>query len=288
MNILVLGGTRFFGIHMVNELLAGGHEVTIATRGNAKDSYDDHVNRIILDRTNIDSMRKALSGLHFDVAIDKIAYSSNDIQTAMETIDCDKYLYTSSAAIYEPKHMDIRETDFGGTVGNLVWCDRADFPYAEAKRQAEYALWQEYRDRSWTAVRYPFVIGADDYTKRLLFYVEHAVKSIPMNIDNVDCQMAYIRSDEAGKFMAFLADKGFSGAINGCSAGTISLREVLSYIEKRTGKQAIIDSSAENAPYNGESEYSINTDAAQSLGFSFSNLTDWIFDLLDHYIAMMN
>lgn len=33
MNILVIGGTRFFGIHMVNELLTAGYDVTIATRG---------------------------------------------------------------------------------------------------------------------------------------------------------------------------------------------------------------------------------------------------------------
>ena len=32
MKILVLGGTRFFGIHMVNDLIEKGHEVTIATR----------------------------------------------------------------------------------------------------------------------------------------------------------------------------------------------------------------------------------------------------------------
>ena len=33
MNILVIGGTRYFGIHMVNKLLEQGHRVTIATRG---------------------------------------------------------------------------------------------------------------------------------------------------------------------------------------------------------------------------------------------------------------
>ena len=31
MKILVIGGTRYFGIHMVNKLLEQGHEVTIAT-----------------------------------------------------------------------------------------------------------------------------------------------------------------------------------------------------------------------------------------------------------------
>lgn len=33
MNILVIGGTRYFGIHMVNKLLEQGHDITIATRG---------------------------------------------------------------------------------------------------------------------------------------------------------------------------------------------------------------------------------------------------------------
>lgn len=46
MNILVIGGTRFFGIHMVNELLTAGYDVTIATRGKASDSFGDKVKRI--------------------------------------------------------------------------------------------------------------------------------------------------------------------------------------------------------------------------------------------------
>lgn len=33
MNILVIGETRYFGIHMVNKLLEQGHDITIATRG---------------------------------------------------------------------------------------------------------------------------------------------------------------------------------------------------------------------------------------------------------------
>ena len=41
MKILVIGGTRFFGIHMVKELLAKGHEVTLATRGLALDDFGD-------------------------------------------------------------------------------------------------------------------------------------------------------------------------------------------------------------------------------------------------------
>ena len=213
MKILVIGGTRFFGIPMVNELLSKGHDITIATRGNNSDSYGDKVNRIILERTNEQSMKNALSNSYYDVVIDKIAYCSNDIKYVMEAVNCDKYIHMSSTAVYEPKHMNTVESDFDGVSKELVWCDRKDFSYGELKRQAECALWQEYRDRNWIAVRYPFVAGTDDYTKRLAFYVEHTMKSIPMDIDNLDSQMGFIRSDEAGKFMAFLVDQDIRGAI---------------------------------------------------------------------------
>ncbi len=284
MNILVIGGTRFFGIHMVNELLANGHDVTIATRGKTSDGYGGRVKRIIMERTKEDSMKNALGGRHYDVVIDKIAYCSNDIKYVMEAVNCDKYIHMSSTAVYEPLHINTVESDFDGTSKQLVWCDRNDFPYGEIKRQAEYALWQEYSDRNWIAVRYPFVLGKDDYTKRLRYYVEHTMKSIPMNIDYPDEQMGYIRSDEAGKFMAFLADKDVRGAINGSSEGTVSIREIIEYVEKRTGTKAVIDKAGENAPYNGVPEYSINTEKANALGFRFSVLQDWIYELLDYYI----
>lgn len=287
MKILVIGGTRFFGIPMVNELLAQGHDITIATRGKAADSYGNRVQRIILDRTNETSMKHALSGKRYDVVIDKIAYCSNDIKYVMEAVDCDKYIHMSSTSVYEPKHMNTVEADFDGVSKKLVWCDRTAFPYEEIKRQAECALWQEYSDRNWIAVRYPFAIGKDDYTKRLLYYVEHTMKSIPMNIDNLDYQMGYIRSDEAGRFMAFLVDKDIKGAMNGSSKGTISIREIIAYVEKKTGTKAIIDRTGENAPYNGEPEYSINTEKAEASGFQFSVLEDWIYELLDYYIELV-
>ena len=314
MKILVLGGTRFFGIHMVEDLLDAGHEVTIATRGNAKDSFGERVKRIIVERTSAESMKRALQEKHFDVVIDKLAYCSNDIRIAMDTIDCDRYIHMSSTAVYNPKKLDTIEEDFNGQERPVIWCNRPDFPYDEIKRQAEYALWQEYYDRNWLAVRYPVVLGKDDYTNRLKFYVDHVISGTPMYIDNIDYQMSYIRSDEAGRFMAYLVDKDISGvfngayngvyngAFNGASDGTISLREIINYVEERTGKQAVLvktdkkDESVyesdtdmepqvvDKAPYNGDTEFSINTSKAKELGFEFSDIKDWIYDLLDYYI----
>ena len=288
MNVLVIGGTRFFGIPMVEELLNSGHEVTIATRGLSADSFGSRVKRLTLDRIDAQSLRSTLSGRHFDVIIDKLAYCSNDIKNLMDVADCDQYIHMSTTAVYDPKHLNTLESDFHGTAKELIWCSRPDFPYDEIKRQAECALWQQYPDRNWIAVRYPFVIGKDDYTKRLLFYIEHVMKSIPMYVDNLDCRMGFIRSDEAGRFLAFLAGKPFRGAVNGCSEGTVSIREILGYVEQKTGKKAVLSADGDAAPYNSEPEYSINTDLAASLGFRFSRLHDWIFELLDYYIDILH
>ncbi len=286
MNILVIGGTRFFGIHMVNRLIADGHEVTIATRDRNKDNFGNKVKRIVFDRLDVESIKNNLCQTHYDLVIDKIAYCSNDIKSVLDNVICDKYIYMSSTAVYNPKHVNTVESDFDAFSDKVVWCDRADFPYDQIKRQAEYALSQKYADKNWIAVRYPFVIGKDDYTKRLQFYVEHTMKSIPMNIDNIDCQMGFIRSDEAGDFIAYLANKNVNGAINGCAHGTISIKEIIAYVEERTGTKAVIDKNGEAAPYNGEPEYSINTDKAQSINYEFSTLKEWIYELIDYYIDL--
>lgn len=284
MKILVIGGTRFFGIYTVNALLEQGHDVTIATRGNAPDSYGDKVKRICVERTDAQSLKEQLGGTYYDVVIDKLAYCSNDIKNILEIINCGKYIHMSSTAVYNPKRMNTMEEDFDGKLGELIWCNRDAYPYDEIKRQAEYALWQQYPERNWVAVRYPFVIGADDYTNRLEFYVKHVKKGIPMYIDNIDAQMSFIGSREAGEFMAFLVDKDFTGAVNGASHGTISVREILTYVEERTGAKAILSTDGELAPYNGEPPYSINTQKAESLGYTFTELKDWIYELLDEYI----
>lgn len=287
MEILVIGGTRFFGVPMVYELLERGHRVTIASRGLAQDDFGDRVGRIIMNRQDPEDIKRALTGKYFDLVIDKIAYCSNDVRNLLDVVDCGRYIYMSTTAVYPLLHMNTAEEEFDGSEKELIWCDRSEFPYDEVKRHAECALFQLYRERNWTAVRYPFVIGKDDYTNRLRFYVEHVMQEKPMFVDNPDSQLGFIRSDEAGRLIAFLADVDCTGPVNGCSAGTISVREVTAYVEEKTGKKAIFDSAGEEAPYNQCPSYSINTQKAQNLGFVFSDLHDWIYELLDHYIGLI-
>ena len=290
MNILVIGGTRLMGMPCIRALLEKGHQVTIANRGLTKDPFP-HLPHIILERTDADSIKKALDGKYFDVVFDHLAYCSNDVRALLSTLSCGRYVMISTTSLYD-KHMETVEEDFDPLQYPLKWCSRGDYPYGEIKRSAECALFQAYPEFNAAAIRFPFVISRDDYTKRLYFYVRHIVQGKAIYVDNFDAPMGFIHAEEAGRFLASFAENDFRGVVNGANFGTISIKEVADYVAEKTGKQAILAESADAveaediAPYNGEPAYSIVTKRAESLGFSFRRLDSYIYDLLGEYIAM--
>jgi len=283
MKLLILGGTRFFGIHLVHELLNKGYDVTITTHGRATDYFGDRLNRLIVERTSPESLHSQLSNSYYDVTCDNLAYCSNDVKYLLDNARFGRYVMTSSASVYAEK-LNTVEEDFDPLTYLLKWCNCSDYSFDEIKRQSECALFQVYSGCNAVAVRYPYVIGEDDYTKCLYFYVVHIVKQIPMHIDNLDEPLGFIRSTEARAFHARLVDQAFTGPINGSSEWSISLREIPNFVERRTNTTAAISVDDESAPYNGGNAFSLRTILAVSLGYHFSSLRNWIFQLLDTYI----
>lgn len=284
MKILVIGGTRYFGIPMVNALLKKGHDVTIATRGNVKVSFDGEVKYVTLDRMDPVSVKGALDNQKYDVIIDKIAYSSNDVIALLENVSCDRYIQMSTCSVYPKEHANISEDEFVTSEYPLEWMDRIS-DYEKTKRNAERAVLEFMDPLACTFVRYPVVLGENDYTKRLNFYIEHIKNDQPMYVDDLDEAMAFIHEKEAGDFIAYLADHPFSGPVNGCSNGAIKISDIISYAENKLGKKAILDENGEPAPFNGlTNTLSFSTERAKEDGFIFSDLDSWIYKLIDHEI----
>ncbi len=287
MEILVIGGTRLIGIHLVKELLRMGHHVTIATRGQAEEPFGDRVERLIIERTDPEDLKNKLLKRSFDLVCDSLAYCSLDVKALLDVVSCRHYTMISSGSVYSLKN-NLREEEFDPYTYPLKWCHREEYPYDEIKRQAECALYQYYKNRPTAAVRFPYVIGRDDYTKRLYFYVEHIIKGIPMHIDNREEQLSFISSEEAGGFLAWVAVKELTGTINASGLGTISLTEIIRYVEEKSGRKAILAPEGDPAPYNGAPSFSLNTSRAEALGYSFRPLEDYLYQLLDYYIAEVN
>lgn len=284
MNVLVIGGTRFFGVPMIRDLISRGHDVTMATRGQTKDVFGNQIQRIVFDRSDEQSIKDSLGQKYYDVIIDKIAFSSNDVKRLLDNVKCGKYIFMSSAAVYEKLEKDTKESDFDAGSYPLRWEERKD--YAEGKRQAECALAQHYRKLKSISVRYPVVIGENDYTNRLRFYIDSILDGTPIFVDDLDAKISFIHESEAGLFLSHLVDCDLSGAVNGCSIGCISPAEIISYIEQKTGYKAILSADGKSAPYNGYPEFAtLDIKKAIKSGFTFLDINTWIFKLIDYYIC---
>ena len=291
MDILVFGGTRFFGVHLVEKLLENGHTVTIATRGIAKDNFGDRVKRLIVERCDGESLAKVFACKEYDCIVDNICYASNDVKRLLDVAKCKRYVMTSTMSVspLHEFHMNMKEEDFAPLEYALKWYERPDAPYDEIKRQAEAALFQKFSDVNAAAVRFPFVIGEEDYTKRLYFYVENVMKERPMYIDNLQEEMSFIRAKDAGAFLAWMAENDEQGSFNAANAGTVTIEQILRYVEGKTEKKAVLVQEKEGiaAPYNGTPAYSLNTEKAEEKGFKFEKLDSFLTQLLDFYIEQV-
>lgn len=283
MNILILGGTRLFGKVLVRNLIERGHNVTIATRGLTQDSYGDLVTRIIIDRENKKSIEKALEGKYFDIIYDNLCYSPNSARDLCDVIEdkTDRYIIISSSAVYK-FNKNIKEEEFNPYIYKVIYGDRNDFSYAEGKRLSEAVVFQNYNIKT-VAVRFPVVLSKDDYTKRLYSYVENNILNKSTNINNIDSNLSFISDKEAGDFLAWLSNVDYVGPINAASYGSITIKEIIEYIEKSTGKKMIISSDGINGKYNGIFDSNLDIYRVESLGFKFNNIKEYIFNLLEYY-----
>ncbi|WP_258237046.1 NAD-dependent epimerase/dehydratase family protein [Bacillus sp. NP247] len=283
--VLVLGGTRFFGKHLVEALLQAGDDVTIATRGITEDSFGDTVKRIVVDREDEKLLEERLEGKSYDVVYDNLCYSSNAAEVICKVLRdrVKKYVMTSSMAVYEPA-IDLQEEDFNPYEYSITYGDRKDFTYSEGKRLAEAVLFQ-HATFPVVAVRFPVVIGESDYTKRLQFYVKSVVKQEPIVVNSLDGKLAFIHEKEAGEFLAWCGMESIEGPINACSNGVITMREVIRFIEESTGIKALIQEVGDNiAPYNEVTNCTLHNRKARELGFPFQELKLEIKNVLQHYI----
>ncbi|UYX55500.1 NAD-dependent epimerase/dehydratase family protein [Bacillus thuringiensis] len=283
--VLVLGGTRFFGKHLVEALLQAGDDVTIATRGITEDSFGDTVKRIVVDREDEKLLEERLEGKSYDVVYDNLCYSSNAAEVICKVLRdrVKKYVMTSSMAVYEPA-IDLQEEDFNPYEYSITYGDRKDFTYSKGKRLAEAVLFQR-ATFPVVAVRFPVVIGESDYTKRLQFYAENIVKQDPIVVNSLDGKLAFIHEKEAGEFLAWCGMESIEGPINACSNGVITMREVIRFIEESTGIKALIQEVGDNiAPYNEVTNCTLHNRKARELGFPFRELKLEIQNVLQHYI----
>jgi 2'-hydroxyisoflavone reductase len=146
MKLLVLGGTKFLGRHAVDAALAGGHEVTIFTRGQTNPELFPGVEHLRGDR---DGSLDALHGRRWDGVVDTSGYVPRIVRQSAELLrdHVERYVFVSSISVY---------ADFSGPVTEATPVAELDDPeteeilenYGALKAACERVVEEVYGERS--------------------------------------------------------------------------------------------------------------------------------------------
>lgn len=143
MKVLIIGGTRFIGPHIIRELLAAGHQVVALNRGKSPAPLPPEVERITCDKADRDRFRAALVEAKPDACIDT-CLQADDLEVACEVLSgrLRQFIHTGSTGVYTPmQRLPAREDDPIRIVPGITfeekwaqdqvllrWRDERDFP----------------------------------------------------------------------------------------------------------------------------------------------------------------
>jgi len=144
MRVLFIGGSGMISTAVSRAAIATGFEAYLLNRGSRPALPGSH--RLIADAHRPDDVRAALGRLEFDVVVDWVAYTPDDIERDLALFRgrAGQYVFISSASVYQkpPEHYLITEST---PLGNPYW------EYSRNKIACEERLLQAYRDEAFPA-----------------------------------------------------------------------------------------------------------------------------------------
>ncbi|HMQ10627.1 MAG TPA: NAD-dependent epimerase/dehydratase family protein [Oligoflexia bacterium] len=292
LNILIIGGNRFFGKKLAQILSKQGHRVTLLNRGNMHDNLGDAVKRIVCDRLDLPKMKQLTSGLQWDVVFDQVCF---DYKTAKQSCEIfkqkvKKYIFISSQSVYDLAS-NLIEEDFVAKKHQIKSYKSKDQNYAEAKRQAEYAF-EKYAEFQTVMVRFPIVLGNDDYTQRFQWHIRAVQTKKTIYFLNSRAKMSMISSDLAAEALNQLIFIDHQGPLNIASSKALALSDFMQLLAKELNVERpklentdnIVDKDV--SPYAIEKDWYMNCEKMLGLGINLPEVKQWLPHMLEKSIKL--
>jgi len=167
MNVLVLGGTLFIGLHLVQLLHRQGHTVTVLNRGVSDVVLPDGVERLVADRTDPSKVRSVLKGTSYDAVFDISCRTPEVLEPTIKALEGNvgHFVFCSTTSVYGPSFLSPIKEDFP--------LDRRPdaSDYARNKVACEDMLMEAVGERDFpaTVLRPPYVYGPHNRLKQREF-----------------------------------------------------------------------------------------------------------------------
>src|SRR5678815_5195488 len=247
MNVLILGGTRFIGRRLVEELLSAGDRVTLYNRGRTPDPFGAGVERVIGERRSAADLSAGLARREFDAAYDLLSYESGDARLAIDALAgrAGHFIHVSTCSVYwctgdfpcpVPEEEFDRLTDFAERPGSI------EYDYGYNKRQAEQTLFAADQEHGFpvTAIRIPIVGGEGDVSLRYAAYCARVADGNPLALpDGGYAPFRHVYVGDVARTLASLPRlRGSIGqAYNLACAEILSVRSIVAAIAGLIGRK---------------------------------------------------
>jgi len=285
--ILVIGGSRYFGKRLVTRLLAAGDRVTVLNRGSSAPAPG--ASHLVADRDDETSLLTALGSRTFDVVVDQVCYTPRqaDIARRVFTGRTGRYVMTSTVEVYEyedsltPVREDAVDPLTVPVDLELPWDDPEflEAHYGEGKRQAE-AVFAADPDFPYVAVRVAHVLGGDDdFTGRLEHYASRIRAHEPITVPFSNQPATYIHVEEIADFLVWAAGEDFTGPVNAASHGLLTTVDLCEAIVARIPEGKVVlqlVEVGEVSPFSFFRSYGMDNSRATKLGFTFRAAPAWL------------
>jgi 2'-hydroxyisoflavone reductase len=169
MNILIIGGTRFLGRHLVDSARARGHNLTLFNRGKSNPGLFPDLETIQGDREH--DIEK-LFGRTWDAAIDTCGYVPRIVRLSATGLagSVERYVFISSISVFASfGKIGMDESDPVGKLEDESVEEITGETYGPLKALCERAVQEVYGDRA-LIIRPGLIVGPNDPTDRFTYW----------------------------------------------------------------------------------------------------------------------
>src|SRR5829696_2745859 len=235
MRVMVLGGTRFIGAAIVEELHAHGHELLVVHRGEHEPADLPEVEHLHAQRQDLPHLRGPVGDFDPEAVVDNCAYSAADAETALAAVGDDTRLlvvssmdvYRAFGAVLAGTETDPVTIDEPSPVRPDRYPDRGrPHPSADTDTYEKLDVEAAYLAREATVCRLPMVYGERDHQRReepLLRRARAGRERVPAGSGGWLWTRGYVRDVAAGVRLALESDATVAEILNLGEARTWSM-----------------------------------------------------------------
>lgn len=175
LRILILGGTRFLGLHMTQYALDRGHQLTFFNRGRTNTDRFPQIERIRGDRNGEIG---GLTGRSWDAVIDNSGYVPRHVRLTAQLLRASvpQYLFISTVSVYAGFASPNDEDSPLGTLAEPATETVDGMTYGPLKALCETAARDAYGAGNTTVLRPGLIVGPDDNTDRFTYWPARAAR----------------------------------------------------------------------------------------------------------------